>query len=114
MYRLSAERQRDKDVQHGGELSDSEDEGTGGRRNHQDNQGRQSKGKQRPSIMDGGRHHDTPTDEEILARAAESKPDGAAVVPEKDAATAAETGEVPMMDVDVKEEAPSASLTSGQ
>jgi len=51
---------RDKQVQHDQDLSDSEDEGTGGRRDRQDR-------KKKPSIMDGGRHPDTKDDEEILA-----------------------------------------------
>ncbi|KAG8898341.1 histone deacetylase [Tulasnella sp. 403] len=51
---------RDKQVQHDQSLSDSEDEGTGGRRNRRDR-------KKKYSIMDGGRHLNQPTDEDILA-----------------------------------------------
>ncbi|KAG9011005.1 histone deacetylase [Tulasnella sp. JGI-2019a] len=87
--------QRDKDIQDPASLSDSEDEGTGGRRNHQD-----SKQKvKRPSIMDGGRHQDTPTDEEILARAPQTNPE----VQTKDYITA------DAMDVEIKGEETSAS-----
>jgi len=67
--------QRDKDIQHPASLSDSEDEGTGGRRDHYDASGGKGlggrprrKGRQKPSIMDGGRYQDTPTDEEVFAQ----------------------------------------------
>lgn len=120
----SAEHQRDKDIQHDASLSDSEDEGTGGRRNHQDNNGKpRSKGKRGPSIMDGGRHHDTPTDEDVVAlvRASEAQTAGSGTVPpppqgavaaaseQKEkaitaAAAAAEKQDVVMADMEIKAE----------
>jgi len=95
------QQQRDKDIQHTASLSDSEDEGTGGRRNHEDGDAasRSKRKTKRPSIMDGGRHQDTPTDEEILARA----PHANEATKSKDYITA------DAMDVDVKGEETSAS-----
>lgn len=96
-----SEHQRDKDIQHPASLSDSEDEGTGGRRNHEDGDAanRTKRKTKRPSIMDGGRHPDTPTDEEILARA----PQGNEAAHPKDYISA------DTMDVDIKGEEASAS-----
>lgn len=51
---------RDKLVQHDQDLSDSEDEGSGGRRNHETHKARLK----RPSIMEGGRHPTTEADQD--------------------------------------------------
>ncbi|KAG8943678.1 histone deacetylase [Tulasnella sp. 424] len=51
---------RDKLVQNDQDLSDSEDEGSGGRRNHENHKARLK----RPSIMEGGRHPTTEADQD--------------------------------------------------
>lgn len=93
--------QRDRDIQHPASLSDSEDEGTGGRRNHQDSDAanKTKRKTKRPSIMDGGRHPYTATDEEIFAGA----PRRNEPADSKDYITA------DAMDVDIKGEETSAS-----